>query len=92
MKTGEAGSAFKPKTLLAYMKKFPTKRVVHLPNVTADPIKFSLLYNVSQGGGLPPGASSPVMAQFVVTGVDSTLTKYNTTGKRLKETLHPTAR
>ncbi|KAL3157632.1 hypothetical protein ABBQ32_012079 [Trebouxia sp. C0010 RCD-2024] len=81
VKTGEAGSAFKPKTLLSYMKKFPTKRVVHLPNVTADPIKFALLYNVSQSRGLPPGTASPVMAQFVVTGVDSTLTKYNTTGK-----------
>lgn len=81
VKTGEAESAFKPKALVSYMKKFPTKRVVHLPNVTADPIKFALLYNVSPGSGLPPGAISPQIAQFVVTGVDATLTKYNTTGK-----------
>lgn len=80
-KTGEAESAFKPRTLLSYMKRFPIKRVVHLPNVTADPIKFDLVYNVSEGSEMPPGAASPLMAQFVLTGVDSTLAKYNTTGK-----------
>lgn len=81
VKTGEAESAFKPKTLLSYMKRFPIKRVVHLPNVTADPIKFDLVYNVSEGSELPPGAASPLMAQLVLTGVDSILAKYNTTGK-----------
>ena len=81
VKTAEAEMAFKPKTLLSYMKRFPIKRVVHLPNVTADPIKFDLVYNVSEGSDLPPGAASPLMAQFVLTGVDSTLAKYNTTGK-----------
>lgn len=81
VKAEEAESAFKPKTLLSYMKRFPIKRVVHLPNVTADPIKFDLVYNISQGSELPPGAASPHMAQFVLTGVDTTLTKYNTTGK-----------
>lgn len=81
VKAEEAESAFKPKTLLSYMKRFPIKRVVHLPNVTADPIKFDLVYNISQGSELPPGAASRHMAQFVLTGVDTTLTKYNTTGK-----------
>ena len=81
VKTEEAENAFKPKTLLSHMKRFPIKRVVHLPNVTADPIKFGLVYNVSKGSELPPGAASPLMAQFELTGVDSTLAKYNTTGK-----------
>ena len=81
VKAGESEAAFKPRTLLSYMKKFPIKRVVHLPNVTADPIKFDLLYNISQDSQLPPGAASPRMAQFVLTGVNSTLSKYNTTGK-----------
>ena len=82
VKAGEAESAFKPKTLLSYMKKFPIKRVVHLPNVTADPIKFDLLYNISQDSELPPGAASAQMARFELSGVDSTLAKHNTTGKQ----------
>lgn len=77
----EREAAFKDKAVLPFMKKVPIKRVVHLPNVTADPIKFSLQYNTSQGSPLPPGVSSPEMAHFVVTGIDSTLTKYNSTGK-----------
>lgn len=77
----EREAAFKDKAVLPFMKKVPIKRVVHLPNVTADPIKFSLQYNTSQGSPLPPGVSSPEMAHFVVTGIDTTLTKYNTTGK-----------
>lgn len=87
VKAGEAESAFKPKTLLSCMKKFPIKRVVHLPNVTADPIKFDLLYNISQDSELPPGAASTQMAQFELSGVDSTLAKYNTTGKPLSPKL-----
>lgn len=81
VKQGEVEAAFKDKAVLPFMKKLPIKRVVHLPNITADPIKFSLQYNSSQGSPLPPGVTSPEMAYFVVTGVDSTLSKYNTTGK-----------
>ena len=80
VKAEEAEAALKPKTLLSLMKKFPIKRVVHVPNVTADPIKFALLYNISQDSELPPGAASTQMAQFVLTGVDAVLAKYNTTG------------
>ena len=82
VKQGEAEAAFKDKAVLPFMKKLPIKRVVHLPNITADPIKFSLQYNTSQGSPLPPGVASAEMAHFVVTGVDSTLSKYHTTGKR----------
>ncbi len=82
VKQGEAEAAFKDKAVLPFMKKLPIKRVVHLPNITADPIKFSLQYNTSQGSPLPPGVTSAEMAHFVVTGVDSTLSKYNSTGKR----------
>jgi len=80
VKQGEGEAAFKDKAVLPFMKKLPIKRVVHLPNITADPIKFSLQYNTSQGSPLPPGVSSAEMAHFVMTGVDSTLSKYNTTG------------
>lgn len=68
VKEGEQDTAFKPKTLLPYMKRVPIKRVVHLPNVTADPIKFSLQYNISQGSPLPPGAASREMASYTLTG------------------------
>lgn len=81
VKESEQETAFKPRTLLPYMKRVPVKRVVHLPNVTADPIHFSLHYNLSQGMPLPPGAASAEMASFTLTGVDAVLSKYNTTGK-----------
>lgn len=68
MKEGEEEAAFKPKTLLPFMKRVPVKRVVHLPNITADPIKFSLKYNMSQGASLPPGAASDEMASYTLTG------------------------
>lgn len=32
------GTAFAPKTLLPFMKRLPVKRVVHLPNITSDPV------------------------------------------------------
>ena len=63
------------------MKRVPVKRVVHLPNVTADPIKFSLVYNLSQGSPLPPGAPSEELASYTLTGLESVLSRYNTTGK-----------
>lgn len=34
------GTAFKPKTLLPFMKRLPVTRVVHLPNITSDPVRF----------------------------------------------------
>ena len=82
VKADERESAFKDKAVLPFMKKVPVKRVVLLPNITADPIKFSLLYNTSQGLPLPPGAASKQMAEYTVTGVDGVLSKYNTTGKQ----------
>lgn len=68
VKKGEEEAAFKPKTLLPFMKRVPVKRVVHLPNITGDPIKFSLQYNMSQGASLPPGAASDEMASYTLTG------------------------
>lgn len=68
MRESEQEAAFKLKTLLPYMKRVPVKRVVHLPNITADPIHFSLQYNLSQGMPLPPGAPSEDMASFTLTG------------------------
>ena len=82
VKADEGEAAFKDKAVLPFMKKVPVKRVVHLPNITSDPINFSLQYNTSQGHPLPPGAASRQMAEYVVTGVDGILSKYNTTGKQ----------
>lgn len=39
----ENGTAYAPKPLLPFGKRLPAKRVVHLPNITADPVKLQLL-------------------------------------------------
>ena len=39
----EEGTAYAPKALLPFGKRLPVKRVVHLPNVTADPVRLQLL-------------------------------------------------
>lgn len=39
----EHGTAYLPKPLLPFGKRLPAKRVVHLPNITADPIRLQLL-------------------------------------------------
>ena len=83
VKADEGEAAFKDKAVLPFMTNVSVKRVVHLPNFTSDPIKFSLQNNTSQGHPLPPGAASRQMAEYVVTGVDGILSKYNTTGKQL---------
>ncbi len=39
----EEGTAYAPKALLPFGKRLPAKRVVHLPNITADPVRLQLL-------------------------------------------------
>jgi hypothetical protein len=39
----ENGTAYLPKPLLPFGKRLPAKRVVHLPNITSDPIRLQLL-------------------------------------------------
>ena len=35
----QSASSFVPKTLLPFMKRLPVKRVVHVANVTEDPVR-----------------------------------------------------
>lgn len=39
----ENGTAYAPKPLLPIGKRLPAKRVVHLANITSDPVKLQLL-------------------------------------------------
>ncbi len=71
----------KVRNLLPYMKKLPSKRVVKLENVTADPLKFSIAYNGSTIHGLPPGVKSPELAAWEVTGIDAVVKRYNSSGQ-----------
>ena len=61
--------AARPKALLPRMKRLPAKRVVHLPTPAEgapDPLPFTLSFNASHP--LPPGASTPELAAFEITG------------------------
>ena len=68
------------RSLLPCMKKLPIKRVVHLTNVTASPVRFSLSYNTTTHHGLPPGVDAPELATFEVTGIEKAIERYNTSG------------
>ena len=68
------------RNLLPYMKKLPIKRIVHLNNVSASPIRISLSYNTSTHHGLPPGVDSPELASFEVTGIEGVIERYNVSG------------
>ena len=59
---------FKLRTLLPHMKRLPAKRVVHLPNFTADPFSVSLQFNASDAHPLPPSIHSENYAVFEVSG------------------------
>mmetsp|Transcript_27424 Transcript_27424/g.69745 ORF Transcript_27424/g.69745 Transcript_27424/m.69745 type:complete len:1029 (-) Transcript_27424:524-3610(-) len=76
----EGQGAEKTRNLLPYRKKLPIKRVVHFANLTADPIRLSLAYNTSTPHALPPGAADAHMAQFNITGVETAIKRYNTSG------------
>ena len=68
------------RNLLPYMKKLPIKRIVHLNNISASPIRISLSYNTSTHHGLPPGVDSPKLASFEVTGIEGVIERYNVSG------------
>ena len=61
------------RNLLPYLKKLPVKRVVHLANLTSDPVRLTLLYNTTTPHGLPPGARGAEMATFNITGIDTVM-------------------
>jgi len=68
------------RSLLPHMKKLPIKRIVHLSNVTASPIRVSLSYNTSTHHGLPPGVDMPELASFEITGIEGVIERYNVSG------------
>ena len=53
--SGDSTDPYRPKTLLPCLKRLPANRVVHAPNITSDPITFSLSYDDSDNQPLPPG-------------------------------------
>ncbi|KAL6750263.1 Hsp70 protein-domain-containing protein [Haematococcus lacustris] len=79
---GAEASAQQPeeRALLPSLKKLPVKRVVHWTNLSSDPLRLTLLYNTSTAYGLPPGAASPLLATLNVTGIDTVIKRYNTSG------------
>lgn len=48
-----------PKTLVPALKKMPTKRGVHLHNLTADSLAFSLAFDNAPGAALRCAAGAP---------------------------------
>ncbi|GMH32381.1 hypothetical protein BSKO_00215 [Bryopsis sp. KO-2023] len=77
----EAANLFKPKGLLPFMKRVPAKRVVNLPNFTADPFTFALSFNSSAPHGLPPGAKDEKYSTYEITGTKDAVEKYGEGGK-----------
>ncbi|GFR42342.1 hypothetical protein Agub_g3033, partial [Astrephomene gubernaculifera] len=71
----------KLRNLLPYMKKLPSKRLVKLERLAADPLRFSLAYNGSTPHGLPPGVREAALAEWEVTGVDEVVGRYNSSGQ-----------
>ena len=61
--------------MLPHGKRLPIRRVIHFAALTKDPIRFSLFYNTSTPTGLPPGALTPELATFEVTGIDNVISK-----------------
>ncbi len=57
---------YQAKTLLPFMKKLPAKRLVHLPNTSADSLTFSLSFDDSRP--LPPATDQALLATFEVSG------------------------
>ncbi len=69
------------RNLLPFMKKLPSKRVVKLDGLAADPLRFSLAYNASTAHGLPPGVSDPALGEWEARGIDDVVKRYNTSGQ-----------
>lgn len=61
-----ADPLYQAKTLLPFMKKLPAKRLVHLPNTSADSLTFTLSFDDSRP--LPPATDKPLFATFQVSG------------------------
>ena len=59
-------SAWQPKDLLPRLKRLPSKRLLHMPNVTQDALDFRLFFD--PGADPPPGCSSPELGTWTVSG------------------------
>ncbi|KAL4458458.1 hypothetical protein ABPG75_013323 [Micractinium tetrahymenae] len=69
-----------PKTLVPALKKMPTKRGVHLHNLTADPLAFTLDFD-NAPGAWPCCRRAFRLGSFHVSGIESVIAKYNESGK-----------
>ncbi|PSC68342.1 heat shock 70 kDa 17 isoform A [Micractinium conductrix] len=70
-----------PKVLVPAMKKLPTKRGVHLHNLTADSLSFTLSFDNS-AGAVPCCARAFPLGAFNVSGIqEQVVAKYNESGK-----------
>ncbi|KAI3435832.1 hypothetical protein D9Q98_001890 [Chlorella vulgaris] len=73
---GEEG----PRVLVPAMKRLPTKRALHLHNLTADTLPFTLHFD-NLPGAVPCCRRSFPLAAFSVSGMQSVAARYNDTGK-----------
>ena len=57
---------WQPKDLLPRLKRLPSKRLLHVPNVTGDALDFRLFFEPDTQ--LPPGFSKPDLGTWTVSG------------------------
>lgn len=69
-----------PKTLVPALKKMPTKRGVHLHNLTIDSLAFTLSFD-NAAGAWPCCRRAFQLGAFEVSGIQSVAAKYNESGK-----------
>lgn len=69
-----------PKTLVPALKKMPTKRGVHLHNLTDDSLAFTLAFD-NAPGAMPECHHAFPLGSFNVSGIHSVIDKYNSSGK-----------
>lgn len=74
------GTAFDAKLLGGFLKKMPVRRVVHLPNATADPVNLKLLSGEPIPGTKPSDMNN-VLGSFSITGIDDVIKKHGRAGK-----------
>jgi len=76
----DEGTTYDPKQLAGFLKRLPVRRVVHLPNVSADPINLQLLEGPPKPGATPSEATQSLGA-FTITGIDDVIKKHGEAGK-----------
>ena len=72
----------RPKSLLPYMKRLPSKRMVNLYNVSnTDTLQFQIQFNTSAERPLPPGAPNNTYSTYTITGIHAIQEKQGEGGK-----------